>query len=251
MRSPLIDRPHRRFRRPSSARLIAQFTRPRERLRANGPSAMADADLLALILRTGDRRRDAGTLGQMILDRFGGLAGLASAAPVALEATPGLGPAKSGSLCAAIELARRLADEPLPQGQTIRSPKDVQRHFRMYLQGLRRESFHVLLLDGRHRFIAADEVSIGTLTASLVHPREVFREAIRCAAAAIVLVHNHPSGDPRPSAEDRAVTERLRAAGELLGIRVVDHVIVTTSDYFSFREAGESFEGPLAGSPSS
>ncbi len=100
----------------------------------------------------------------------------------------------------------------------------------------------MLLLDGRHRLIAAEEVSVGTLTASLVHPREVFRDAIRNAAAAIVLVHNHPSGDPGPSAEDRAVTRRLRSAGELLGIRVLDHVIVADRGYFSFREADPEFD---------
>jgi DNA repair protein RadC len=155
---------------------------------------------------------------------------------------PGLGPAKSASLRAAIELAWRIVDEPLELGQPIRSPADVQRHFRRSLRVLQQESFHVLLLDGRHRLIRAEEVSVGTLTASLVHPREVFRDAIRSAAAAIVLVHNHPSGDPSPSAEDRSVTERLRSAGALLGIRVLDHVIVADSGYFSFREAGEQFE---------
>jgi DNA repair protein RadC len=103
-----------------------------------------------------------------------------------------------------------------------------------------RESFHVLMLDGRHRLIALEEVSVGTLTASLVHPREVFRGAIRHAAASILLVHNHPSGDPSPSAEDRAVTERLYGAGELLGISVIDHVIVAAEGYFSFREADAS-----------
>lgn len=216
--------------------------RPRERLDRKGPGALADAELLALVLRTGDRRRDAHSLARAALDRFGGLAGLSSATGPALEAMPGFGPAKSASLLAAIELARRMVEKPLERGRPIRSPADVQRHFRGCLRDLRRESFHVLLLDGRHRLIAAEEVSVGTLTASLVHPREVFREAIRSAAAAVVLVHNHPSGDPSPSAEDRAVTERLRAAGLLLGIRVVDHVIVTETRYFSFREAGEGFD---------
>jgi DNA repair protein RadC len=108
----------------------------------------------------------------------------------------------------------------------------------------------VLLLDGRHRLITTEEVSVGTLTASLVHPREVFRDAIRNAAAALVLVHNHPSGDPSPSAEDRSVTERLRSAGLLLGIRVLDHVIVADSGYFSFREAGQAFDEEEPTSPS-
>jgi len=216
--------------------------RPRERLDSCGPSALADAELLALVLRTGDQHRDAWSLARSILQRFGGLPGLAGTSAASLEAMPGLGPAKSASLRASVELAKRLVDEPLQRGQPIRSPEDIQRHFRARLRDDRRESFHVLMLDGRHRLIRAEEVSVGTLTASLVHPREVFREAIRCAAAAVVLVHNHPSGDPTPSAEDRSVTERLREAGLLLGIRVLDHVIVTRASYFSFREAGESFE---------
>jgi DNA repair protein RadC len=193
-------------------------------------------------LRTGDQSHDAWALAREILEQFGGLAGLAMTPSAALEAVPGLGPAKSASLRASIEIACRLVDEPLELGQPIRGPEDVQRHFRIRLSGLRRESFHVLLLDGRHRLISADEVSVGTLTASLVHPREVFREAIRSAAAALVLVHNHPSGDPSPSAEDRTVTKRLRSAGQLLGIRVLDHVIVTATRYFSFREEGEPFD---------
>ena len=218
--------------------------RPRERLIRCGAGALADSELLALILRTGDHRHDAWALARRTLEQFGGLAGLAQTPTAALESMPGLGPAKSASLRASIEMACRLVDEPLELGQSIRSPEDVQRHFRMRLRGLRRESFHVLLLDGRHRLISMDEVSVGTLTASLVHPREVFREAIRNAAAALVLVHNHPSGDPSPSAEDRTVTDRLQAAGQLLGIRVLDHVIVTAANYFSFREAGESFDEP-------
>jgi len=232
----------------ASRRATASADRPRERLEQKGAHALADAELLALLLRTGDRTHDAWTIARAVLDRFGGLAGLAAATGPALEAMPGVGPAKSASLRAAIELARRIVDEPLERGRPIRSPADVQRHFRGQLRDFHRESFHVLLLDGRHRLIATEEVSVGTLTASLVHPREVFRDAIRHAAAALVLVHNHPSGDPSPSAEDRSVTERLRSAGLLLGIRVLDHVIVASSGYFSFREAGEAFEdeGPLS-----
>lgn len=239
-----LDRPApiRRIGSARSRRIAAALDRPRERLFQRGPGVLADAELLALILRTGDRHQDAWTLARATLEHFGGLQGLARSSAASLEAIPGLGPAKSASLGAAIEMARRLGDEPLKRGQPIRRPEDIQRHFRMRLRDLRRESFHVLLLDGRHRLIATDEVSVGTLTASLVHPREVFREAIRCAAAALVLVHNHPSGDPSPSSEDRKVTDRLRKAGTLLGIRVLDHVIVSHSRYYSFSEAGESFE---------
>jgi DNA repair protein RadC len=211
-----------------------------------GPRALADAELLALVLRTGDRTRDAWSLARELLDRFDGLGGMSAAPGSALESEPGLGPAKAASLCAAFELARRIVDQPLDRGRPIRSPIDVQRHFRPRIQGLQRESFHVLMLDGRHRMIAIEEVSVGTLTASLVHPREVFREAIRHAAAAIVLVHNHPSGDPTPSSEDRSVTRRLGTAGRLLGIRVLDHVIVAEGGYFSFQEAGDELDAEPA-----
>ncbi len=211
---------------------------PRERLARDGPDRLSIDDLVALFLRTGFRRCDAWTLARRLLDRAGGLVPLAGISLCELESIPGLGPAKAASLLAAFELGRRFASAPLERGQVIRSPADVQRHFQPRWRDRRRESFHALQLDGRHRLTSVDEVSVGTLTASLVHPREVFREAIRNAAAALLLVHHHPSGDPSPSPEDRSVTERLVAAGRLLGIRVVDHVIVADSGYFSFQEAG-------------
>ena len=211
---------------------------PRERLQRDGARSLSAVDLVALVLRTGDRARDAWSLARQLVDRDGGLSALAGVSLGELEATPGVGPAKSASLMAAFELGRRLASAPLERGQSIRSPGDVQRHFQPRFRDRQRESFHVLMLDGRHRLVAVDEVSVGTLTASLVHPREVFREAIRNAAAALLLVHHHPSGDPSPSPEDRSVTARLVAAGRLLGIRVIDHVIVAEAGYFSFREAG-------------
>ncbi len=230
---------------PASGRTGSQPRRrpdgPRERLAERGPRVLADAELLALLLRTGNRKQDAWSVARTLLERIGGLSGLAEAPGSVLESIPGLGPAKAASLRAAFELARRLADVPLERGQPIRGAADVQRHFRGRLPHRRRESFHALLLDGRHHLISIEEISVGTLTASLVHPREVFRDAIRSAAAALVLVHNHPSGDPSPSAEDRAVTERLVAVGELVGIRVLDHVIVATAGYFSFRESGQAF----------
>lgn len=213
---------------------------PRDRLES--AAVLTDVDLVALVLRTGGQGRDAPALARLLLDRFGGLAQLAIEPTLALQSLPGLGPVKAASLVAAIELGRRIAATPLQRGRLIQGPLDVQRHFQPYLRALRRESFHVLLLDGRNRLIALEAISVGTLTASLVHPREVFREAIRRAAAAMLLVHNHPSGDPGPSAEDREVTRRLQAAGELLGIRVIDHVIVAEAGYYSFREGDPSFE---------
>ena len=211
---------------------------PRERLARDGAARLSLEDLVALVLRSGARLSDARTLARRLLDDAGSLLRLAETPIVELETVPGIGSAKAASLAAAFELGRRLALTPLVRGQAIRSPQDVQRHFQPRFRERRRESFHALQLDGRHQLIAVDEVSVGTLTASLVHPREVFREAIRNAAAALLLVHHHPSGDPSPSPEDRSVTDRLIAAGRLLGIRVVDHVIVAEAGYFSFQEAG-------------
>lgn len=212
--------------------------RPRERFQRLGPAALADAELIALVLRSGDRRADAVSIARRLLERFGTLAAVARASMIEIASLPGVGPAKAASVLAACALADRVAGAKLEPGRAIGGPLAVHRHFDLRL-GLRpQESFHALMLDGRHRLIAEQEVTVGTLNASLVHPREVFREAIRMAAAALVVVHNHPSGDPSPSGEDRRVTERLRAAGALLGIELIDHVIVASGGHFSFREAG-------------
>jgi DNA repair protein RadC len=154
-----------------------------------------------------------------------------------------MGTAKTASVLAALEIGRRVAARRLHAGELIRSPADIHRHFYERLRDSLQESFIAVLLDGRHRILGEVGVSRGTLTASLVHPREVFRSAVREAAAAIVLVHNHPSGDPSPSLEDREVTRRLIHAGEIVGVRVVDHVIVAESGYHSFSEAGEMDPG--------
>lgn len=213
--------------------------RPRERLATHGPAALADAELVALLIRSGSRARSAVELAATLLDSARGLHGLALASVAELERLPGLGPAKAATVVAAIELGRRAAGRRLERGEPLRGPQDVYHHFAPRLRDESCERFLVVLLDGRHRVLGEVTVSQGTLTASLVHPREVFRPAIRQAAAAIVLVHNHPSGDPTPSAEDRSVTTRLQDAGELLGIRVVDHVIVGAGGFHSFDEAGE------------
>jgi len=186
-----------------------------------------------------------------MLSRSGGLAGLADLSLGELSAIPGVRASGAARLVAALELGRRIASKPLARGEPIRSPADVHLHFRPLLHARAQESFHALLLDARHRLMSVVEVSVGTLTASLVHPREVFREAVRQAAAALVLVHHHPSGDPSPSPEDASVTDRLCAAGVLLGVRVVDHVIVGDDRYFSFQEAGRLRDGPpsQAGGP--
>jgi DNA repair protein RadC len=239
MRSALGDEAREEGARDEPARGDRDRTdRPRERLEALGPEALSDAELVALLLRTGARGLGAVELAAALLASHGGLHGLARAAPARARSLPGLGPAKLASLRASIELGRRLAAARLRAGDPIRSPEDVHRHFHPHLRHASQERFLVLLLDGRHRLIRYETVSQGTLTASLVHPREVFRPALHEAAAALILVHNHPSGDPAPSPEDREVTERLARAGEILGVRVLDHVIVAERGYRSLREEG-------------
>lgn len=218
--------------------------RPRERLRRLGSAALSDAELIALLLRTGGGGRDALDVSRDLLFRFGGLRGLAGSAGAEFAVVRGLGPAKIASLEAAIEIGRRLAGLEVPDRAAIAGPQDIHRYFHPRLRDRRHETFFALLLDSRHRILKEVVVSQGTLTASLVHPREVFRAAVREAAAAIVLVHNHPSGDPSPSAEDRAVTRRLVRAGALMGIRVIDHVVVAEKGYFSFSESGDLAAAP-------
>jgi DNA repair protein RadC len=212
---------------------------PRERLLQHGAAALSDAELVALLLRTGGAARDVLDVSRSLLARCGGLGGIAREDASRLRSIVGVGPAKSASVLAACEIGRRVATRRLEVGARIASPADVHRHFFEQLRGCPHERFLAVLLDGRHRVMGDVLVSQGTLTASLVHPREVFRDAIRRSAAALVLVHNHPSGDPTPSAEDRAVTERLSSAGEVLGIRVIDHVVVAEHGYHSFNESGE------------
>jgi DNA repair protein RadC len=212
--------------------------RPRERLDALGPEALSDAELVALLLRTGASGRGALALAAELLVHHGGLHGLARCGGAGASPLRGVGPAKRATLRAAFELGRRLAADRLRPGDSIRGPADVHRHLHPRLRHACQEQFLVILLDGRHRVLRCEVVSQGTLTASLVHPREVFRPALREAAAALILVHNHPSGDPGPSREDREVTTRLARAGEILGVRVLDHVIVAERGYCSLREQG-------------
>ena len=224
---------------------------PRERLNSLGPEALSDPELIALLLRTGGPGVSALSVASHLLAKLGGLPGLAAAAGPELLAVHGVGPAKGASIRACFELARRLAGRRLEAGAAIRSPEDVHRHFHASLRDLRHERFLVVLLDGRQRVMRWTLISQGTLTSSLVHPREVFRPALRDAAAALILVHNHPSGDPAPSCEDREITRRLVQAGEILGVKVLDHVIVAERGYCSLREEGggeSGFEPRAAGS---
>ena len=209
---------------------------PRERVLQLGENRLSDAECLALLLRTGQRGESAETMAQRLLRRFQGLPGLASAPVREIAVEPGIGAVRAAALAGAFGLARRLQETRLRPGASVRCGRDVAGVVRETVRGTRRESFFALLLDSRHRILSLRLVSTGSLESAPVHPREVFSPAVREGAAAIVVAHNHPSGDPTPSAEDRAVTDRLQRAGELLGIEVLDHVVVGDDRCFSFAE---------------
>jgi DNA repair protein RadC len=220
-------------------RELPRSDRPRERLVDLGAQALSSAELLAILLGSGSLGRTALQLGHSVLAQAGGsLRRIAMQPVVSLTAVAGVGTARAATVHAALELGRRMACETRDDGAPVRSPRDVVELFAARLQDLPVEEFHVAVLDSQHRLERDIMVTRGILNSSLVHPREVFREAIAERAAAIILVHNHPSGDPTPSADDRVVTEQLVAAGRLLDIPVHDHIIVGRGRYTSFAEAG-------------
>ncbi|MEO5818729.1 MAG: DNA repair protein RadC [Gemmatimonadaceae bacterium] len=222
-----------------SIRELPASERPRERLISLGASALSSAELLAVLVGTGTASGSALQVGQLLLaSAEGSLRRMAMQPVAALTKTCGVGRARAVTIHAALELGRRLAAETRDDGAPVRSPRDVARLFAPRLEDLPVEEFHVAILDAQHRLERDVTITRGLLTSSLVHPREVFREAIAERAAALILVHNHPSGDPTPSADDRLVTEQLVAAGKLLDIPVHDHIIIGRGRYTSFAEAG-------------
>jgi DNA repair protein RadC len=217
--------------------------RPRERLLAQGADALTDAQLLAILLRVGRQRSSAVQVGIELLERVGGLGGLARCGIDELCAIPGVGAAKAAQLKAALALGKRALASPLSKGTKISSSRDLFEHYHPSLRDLRHEIFKVVLLDAKHAIVRDATVSEGSLTLSIVHPREVFTMAVKESAAAVIFLHNHPSGDPTPSQEDRVLTARLVSAGEVLGIRVLDHIIVGDGRYVSFADQGWLGEG--------
>ncbi len=212
---------------------------PRERLWTLGTTSLTVAELLAVLLGTGSagsRVLDVATA--LIAAQDGSLRRRAARPPAELLRTPGVGPSKAARLLAAFELANRLAREARPTLPRIREPEDVVRLFSPRLRDLPVEEFHLLALDSQSRVLREVLVTRGLLNSSLVHPREVFRPAIAEAAAGIIVVHNHPSGDPTPSAEDRQVTRQLVAAGQLLDLPLYDHVIIAGDRFVSLAGSG-------------
>jgi DNA repair protein RadC len=208
--------------------------RPRERLRTLGPRALTLRELLALVLGSGGGAGSVLGVADRVLGWSGGrLRPLLSSSPAELEQLSGIGRASAGRLLASLELGRRAAEERLPDRPRIRGPAEVFALMSPRLRELPHEEFHALLLNTQHAVIRDVTVTRGILDASLIHPREVFRPAIVENAASVILVHNHPSGDPSPSPEDRAVTRQMTEAGNAIGIRVLDHVIVADGGWES------------------
>ncbi len=233
--------------REKSARSRSEW--PRERLLAKGPEALSDAELLAVVLGTSGRVGvSVFEWAEELLGRLGGLSALFRVETEELLALPGLGPAKACRLQASLELARRAMRPALPPGRRLRRPEDVADWFRVTIGLAERETFWVVALDVRNRVIRPVRIAEGHQEGVQVHPREVFRKLVRLGASACVLVHNHPSGDVTPSAEDVALTKRLEEVGRLLGIRVLDHVVVGRSGYESLAALGLCRgQGGLAG----
>jgi DNA repair protein RadC len=239
MRSSPSDSPHDGSPpvRDSSPNEWPETERPRERLLELGAGVLSDGEALAVVLGTGHSGvGSALVVARALLTSFGDLRGVMAATATELASKPGVGRARAARLIAIGEIARRIESDRLDAGVFLSSAAEVHAHFGPLLADEKRESFYAVLLNGKNRVMAKVRISQGSLCASIVHPREAFRSAVRDAAAAIIFVHNHPSGDPTPSPEDRRITERLRHAGELMGIAVLDHVVVGRGKYWSFAD---------------
>ncbi len=222
-----------------SIRELPHTERPRERMRSLGAQALSTTELVAVLIGSGGVSGSSLDCARRLLEVARGSLGRLAGTPVAtLTRVPGVGAARALAVHAALELGRRMASETRAVGAPVRSPRDVVAVFAPRMQDLPVEEFHVAILDAQHRLERDVLITRGLLDTSLVHPREVFREAIAECAAAIILVHNHPSGDPTPSAPDRTITQQLVAAGRLLDIPVHDHVIIGRGRYVSMAEAG-------------
>lgn len=222
-----------------SIRELPSWERPRERLLELGAQALSTTELLAIVLGAGSSNRSALSVGQtVLLSGHGSLRRLARQPVGALTTLTGVGQARAVMVHAALELGRRMSLEGRVEGLPFRAPRDVFIHYGPRLEDLPVEEFHVAVLDTQHRLERDITVTRGILNSSLVHAREVFRDAIAERAASVILVHNHPSGDPTPSSDDRMVTAQLVIAGRLLDIPVQDHVIIGRGRYVSFAEAG-------------
>ena len=217
---------------------LATYDRPREKLARLGAHALGDHELVALVLGSGSRHQDVLTLATALLAETGGVHGLARLSAADLVRVSGIGPARSAQVLAALELGRRSLTTRAAERVRLSTPQQLATWLIPQYGAARVEQFGIVMLDTRHRLIRAAVLSVGSLDATIVHPREVFRAAAASSSSAIVLFHNHPSGDPTPSPDDLALTLRLIRAGEVMGIRVVDHLVLADQHYYSLLEAG-------------
>jgi DNA repair protein RadC len=212
--------------------------RPRERLKKLGAEALTTSELIAILFRTGSRKSGAQDVAQRLMAQFGDLEHLARASIEELCSVDGVGTVKALEIKAALELGKRLAAFTGDERPSIRSPEEASALFMSQFKGLDKEHFRAVLLNTKNHILKTVEISVGSLDASLVHPRECFRPAVAASAASIILLHNHPSGDPEPSADDINITKRLKETGKVLGIEVLDHIIFGAGTYVSLKEKG-------------
>jgi len=223
-------------------REMPQEERPREKLAAHGPSTLTNPELIAILLRTGVPGKNAIEVARELLEKYGSLRGLSRCDVAELSGVRGIGFAKAVQLVAAFGLGQRLAHETLSK-QKIDSPEIVNELVGAEMRMLRKESLRVILLDTRYHLIRVEQVSVGSVNESIAHPRDIFHPAVAASAYAVIVVHNHPSGDASPSQADHSLTRRLAEASELLQIKLLDHIIIGapgdgSAGYFSFKEAG-------------
>lgn len=217
---------------------LPEDLRPRERLIRHGPEVLTPVELLAVLLRTGTSSMSALDLAALLLAKSGGLLGMTESSVEELCSIKGLGPAKAAQLKAAIELGRRLSAEVSGPRQIIKKSLDVHNLLKERMRYCDREHFVAVFLNTKHHVITVETISVGSLNSSLVHPRELFKNSIKRSAAALILVHNHPSGDPAPSNEDIEITRRLVEVGNIIGIQVLDHIIIGENGFVSMKDQG-------------
>ena len=224
------------YQKPFTLHDLPQEERPRERLKKVGVDNLSLVELLSLVIERGKRGENVLTIAQNLISHFGNLENIKKASIEELCQVKGIGFATACKLKASFKLGEKAQSTPTKYGQKIESPKDVFKLLKNDLGDKKKEHFKVLSLDSRNKLISIDNVSIGTINANLVHPREVFKTAIQHLAVSIIIVHNHPSDDPEPSEDDLEITKRIVEVGKLIGIDVLDHIIITKTNFFSFKD---------------
>ncbi|MDD2353460.1 MAG: DNA repair protein RadC [Atribacterota bacterium] len=213
--------------------------RPRERLMQHGAEYLTDAELLAIILVNGYSGKTSVELARSLLTEFGGLRKLMNMSYAETKKIPGIGRAKYSQIKAVLELARRLSQEKMFPGKRIQKAQDVVDYYYAEMRDKKKELFHILLLDIRYQVIRDVLISMGSLTETTVHPREVLKEVIKESAAAVIFLHNHPSGNPNPSSQDIKLTDRLCKSCQMIGVKVLDHIIIGEDNFYSFTQMGQ------------